>query len=82
MNINEIPSDINLFPSFENNELYKIFNDFFSSQVLGSSETDDDGDSSSNPINCKYYDIDDFCSSNFVSGNSLSYFSHEYFFHL
>ena len=55
--MNELPSDFNIFPTFENNELYKRFNDFFSSQALGSFEIDDDDDSSSYLINCKYFSI-------------------------
>ena len=71
-NIDELSSDINIFPSSDNNKLFKKFNDFFTSQALGSSEIE--GDLSSNPINCKYFNIDEFCSSNFVSINSLSLF--------
>ena len=74
LDMNELPSDLNLFPSFENNELYKTFNDFFNYQSLGSFNTDDEEVSSSNPINCKYFNLDDFCFSNFVSDNSLSVF--------
>ena len=74
LDINKLPSDLNIFPSFENNKLYKKFNDYFTSQALGSFATEDDDDESSNPINCKYFNIDDFCSSNFVSENSLSVF--------
>ena len=74
LDINDLPSDLDVFPSFENNELYKKFNDFFTSQSIGSFETDDDDEFSSNPINCKYFNIDDFCSSKLVSNNSLSVF--------
>ena len=52
----------------------RIYNDYFTSQALGSFESEDDDDESSNPINCKYLNIDDFCSSNFISDNSLSVF--------
>ena len=70
-NVDEVPSDINLFPTIDNNKLFKQFNDFFTSQALESSEDDN---YSSNPINCKYFNIDDFCSSNFDSKDSFSVF--------
>ena len=56
---------------FNIDELFKKFNDFFTSQALGSSEEDD---LSSNPINCKYFNIDEFCSSNFDNNGSFSAF--------
>ena len=53
--------------------LFKSFNNYFASQALGCS-TDDEEDVSSNLINCKYYNIDDFCASKFDSSNSFSVF--------
>ena len=70
--INELSTDINIFPSSDNNKLFKKFNDYFTSQALGTSEIEEEF--SSNPINCKYFDIDEFCSSDFVDINSLSVF--------
>ena len=74
LDLNELPSALNLFPSFENNKLYKKFNDYFTSQALGSFAIDDDDDQSPNPINCKYLNINDFCSSKFSDDTSLSVF--------
>ena len=37
-------------------------------------ESSEDDDLSSNPINCKYFNIDDFCSSNFDNNGSFSAF--------
>ena len=71
-NLNELPPNLNLFPSTRTNKLFSNFNDFFMSQALGISDIEDD--ISSNPINCKYFNIDDFCSSNFDSSSSFSIF--------
>ena len=70
-NIDLPSSDLNLFPSFINNKLFTKFHDFFVSQTLSNSEEDD---ISSNPINCKYYNIDEFCSSSFDNKDSFSVF--------
>ena len=67
-----LPSDLNLFPSPSNNKHFTKFNDFFISQSIGS--CDIENDLSANPINCKYFNIDEFCSSNFDSNNSFSVF--------
>ena len=68
----ELPNNLELFPSSENNKLFKKFNDFFTSQNLSSSDIEDD--ISSNSINCKYLSIDEFCNSNFDNCNSFSVF--------
>ena len=53
-------------------KLFNKFNDFFISQTLGNSDIEDN--LSSNPISCKYFNIYDFCSSNFDSSCSFSAF--------
>ena len=65
-------SNVTVFPSPDKNKLFNKFNDFFTSQALGTSEIEKD--LASNPINCKYFNIDEFCSSNFGSNYSLSVF--------
>ena len=49
-NIDELSFNINLFPSNNNNKLFKRFNDFFTSQSLCNSEDDE---FFSNPITIK-----------------------------
>ena len=68
----ELPSNLKLFPSAQNDNVFNKFNDFFTSQTLSNSDIEDEV--SSNPINCKYFSINDFCNSNFDSNNSLSIF--------
>ena len=71
-NIDKLASKITIFPSPDKNKLFTKFNNFFTSQALDSFENGED--SPSNPINCKYFNIDDFCLSGFDSNTSLSVF--------
>ena len=71
--LHQLSYKLNIFPSNYNNDLFKNLNDYFASQALGCS-TDEEEELSSNLINCKYFNIDDFCASNFDSSNSFSVF--------
>ena len=71
-NFQELPSNLNPFPSADKIKLFNKFNDFFTSQILGNSDIEDN--LSSNPICCKYFNIYDFCSSNFDNDCSFSVF--------
>ena len=71
-NIQELPSNLNPFPSADKIKLFNKFNDFFTSQTLGNSDIEDN--LSSNPISCKYFNIYDFRSSNFDNVCSFSVF--------
>ena len=72
VDFNKLPSSLNIFPAPIKNNYFKKFNDYFVSKDLDNNE-DDDGDIS-NLIKCKYFNVDDFCSSNFDSSNSFSVF--------
>ena len=71
-NFQELPPNLNPFPSADKINLFNKFNAYFTSQTLGNSDIEDN--LSSNPINCKYFNISDFCSSNFDSICSFSAF--------
>ena len=61
-----------VFPSIDNNKaIQRDLVIFLLLKLIGSSEDDD---FSFNPINCKYLNIEDFCSSNFDNINSFSVF--------
>ena len=59
-------SDISLFPPSNKSRTFKSFNDFISSN-----RGLDDNNFSSN-INCKYFDIDEFCAANFNQNTPFS----------
>ena len=68
--LDNIPPNLNLFPPTNRYNFFCNLNDFMSTRNLN--ETNDDENLSSTPsINCNYYDIDEFCSSNFDK-NSFS----------
>ena len=66
-----IPSSLNLFPTTDQNNYFNKFNDLFVSKNL---DCEGEVEDTSNVIKCKYYNVDDFCASNFDSSNSFSVF--------
>ena len=73
-NFDETNSKLAVFPSQNNETMYHKFNDFISLQNTTIDNSEEHDDLPSSFANCKYYDIDEFCSSNFSSKNFLSFF--------
>ena len=70
INFDTHPPDLNIFPRTRNANRFKDFNEYISSQM--SSTSSDEENSMTQQVNCKYYDIEEFCSSKFDNSNSFS----------
>ena len=73
-NFDETNSKLAVFPSQNNETMYHKFNDSISLQNATTDNSEEHEDLPTYFANCKYYDLDEFSSSNFSSKNYLSFF--------